>query len=106
MNEEQTLAYLAGFFDGEGCVGVYKKGQHKNHEVRISIAQVDPKPIQLFQSVFGGNIGIQKGNYENRFGIKDLFRLQYTGNRAKDVLANLYPYLIVKREKAAVALES
>jgi hypothetical protein len=99
-NEELTLAYLAGFFDGEGCIGMYDKGTSKG--LKVTVAQIDSKPIELFQSVFGGNIGIQKA----KPGYRNLSRLQYHGPKAKDVLANLYPYLIVKKERAAEALVS
>lgn len=103
MPDDGLLPYLAGFFDGEGCVGVYQtKNRWGKQQVRVSIAQIDPRPIELFASVFGGNIGIQK----SKPGYRNLFRVQYTGGKAKDVLANLYPYLTVKREKAAEALET
>lgn len=104
MNEDAALAYLAGFFDGEGCVGMYPRYDKTTPKkyLKVVVAQIDERPIRMFQEVFGGNIGIQK----SKTGYRNLYRLQYSGDRARDVLANLYPYLTVRREQAALALES
>lgn len=33
-----SLQYLAGFFDGEGCIGIYKNGE-KNYYLTTQLAQ-------------------------------------------------------------------
>ena len=50
--------YIAGYFDGEGCVGLYKKrntsGEIYAVAVRVCIAQQEPDLIVWIHNIFGG----------------------------------------------------
>lgn len=97
------LSYLAGFFDGEGCVGVKKpspkRGQHMPY---ATVSQVRPEVLQRFKSAFGGNI-----RFAAKCGKNGIWCWHHAG--AKGVvpfLREIEPYLLVKRAEAQVVIEA
>ena len=48
-SDEIELSYLAGYFDGEGCIHVSKLGARV-----ISIKSCYPKVVQKFHKIYGG----------------------------------------------------
>jgi hypothetical protein len=99
-----TLAYLAGFFDGEGCVYIVKgkNGEKVQYSMEMSYTNSEIEPLQLAQSVFGGQISSLN---EVRAGRKQVHRLRIRSNQAATALSLIYPYLLVKRERVGIALE-
>lgn len=106
MIDRDLVCYLAGFFDGEGCLNVarvtdpkYRAGYHLT--LRASLSSSNDRPLLRAQAVFGGCICTQKPHGLSR-------RLSYTwtlyGDRAKSFLSALEPHLIVKRQAAQLAV--
>ena len=107
-----TIEYLAGFFDGEGSIGIYwsngssdtrYKSGHKNGSWIRSVSVVNTyRPIlETFQSHFGGRIGqiIKDPKY------KPCFQWQIGSKFGiKTCLDELKPHLIEKREQAKLML--
>lgn len=53
----ERLAYLAGFFDGEGSIGFWKSGRTEAHRYfRLSLANSNHDILLMFQAEFGGTI--------------------------------------------------
>jgi LAGLIDADG endonuclease len=100
-----SLEYLAGYFDGEGCVTFSKVGKNKEdqgwYSLRVAIDSADIEVLQLFVEALGG--GLRK-----RAPRKGHKRQQYSwyvqGARAQEVLTKLLPYLVAKRPQAELAL--
>jgi len=94
---ETNLAYLAGFFDGEGCITV-RPGRRT---FTLTVVQVDPRPLELFRQTFGGRVAERsKPTSPNH---QQVYRWDiYAGSWL--VLNALRPYLIVKAEAADRAL--
>lgn len=95
----EKYAYLAGFFDGEGCISLCKltnkKGRvHYKFAMRCSNTKIEP--LLLFRDVFGGSIrkvvNVRKGK-SNR---KMIYRYQLQCRKAIEALIKLRPYLINK----------
>ena len=89
------IQYCAGFFDGEGCIYI-----RKDNRVRLHLAQNVLPPLDLFQSLYGGNI------YSTGPPPRRGFQLIIC--KKKDVihcLIDLEPYLLVKGNKAREALK-
>jgi len=92
------IEYLAGFFDGEGSISLHEI----RSKVRIRVSQVGEQPLQLYANIFGGMVrfqqittgGLPYYNYDTNDSI-----------RCGKILRSLYPYLLVKQEKAQIALE-
>ena len=90
-------AYIAGFLDGEGCISP-RLHPDRNPQIRLTASQVDIAPLLYIQSRLGGQIAQRDYGY----GTAYVWRLT-SRYAVKDALRQLYPYLIVKRRRAAVA---
>lgn len=94
----RLIEYLAGFFDGEGSISLHEI----RSKVRIRVSQVGEEPLNLYAKVFGGTVRFQQitsgflpyYNYDTNDSI-----------RCGKILMSLYPYLLVKQEKAQIALK-
>jgi hypothetical protein len=88
------LAWAAGFFEGEGCVYIDKKGPY----LRINLAQVDdPYPLERFARAVG--IGTVKGPHKLR-DIKRRYAYDLSKG-AREVMEMLAPYLGERSKKLA-----
>lgn len=94
MNLE--LPYVAGFFDGEGCIALtrHRSGQF---QFNISLSQKHREVLDRVQETFGGSV------YAMRLG--EYYQWRIGGWKAHGVLVQLMPWLIVKRSQAEVILE-
>lgn len=108
--DDSLLHYLAGFFDGEGCVTVIRERKAvRNGEVRdyfypaVSVAQIDRAPLRLFQQAFGGSI-VVAGKAGEGVRQRDCYVWRPFRAATGDVLATLAPLLIVKRWQAELGL--
>jgi hypothetical protein len=91
------LGYLAGFFDGEGCIDGNRRGAAWG--LRVSASNTDERPLRRLQSVFGGSI------YSKRQGDRRSCSVwQASGRKAARFLEVLLPYLVVKRAQAEAGL--
>lgn len=98
------LAYAAGFFDGEGSIGIaFTKNTNgkRYHRLMISIVQTDPRPLLWIKARFGGYMGTGK---MHNLGRKLAYTWQSNSQVAEDFLRTIRPYLIVKAEQADIAL--
>ena len=94
-SEETTLAYFAGFFDGEGCITI----RASKDDLPYLILQTSQKSIAVLEEmrkVFGGNI------HTNTDGS---FIHVTAGKYAEGMLRALLPYLFVKLAQAELAIE-
>lgn len=83
--------YIAGFFDGEGCIHLTPNGQ-----CRIYVTQKNPEILYLIQAQFGGGV--------NRNG--DCYHLQLTKKELMlTFLRAIQPYSVVKRGKVEIAIQ-
>ena len=93
------LAYIAGFFDGEGMVTLNPR--QSEYYLMIRASNNNEKPLRYMYSVFGcGNVRTvePKGN-------RSLSYLwQCFGLEAASVLEQLLPYLQVKKELASLGI--
>jgi hypothetical protein len=102
------LAYWAGFFDGDGCIGIYKYQNkdrwHKSptYSVYMALTIVDKEIVDQFAALFQGSRATRRHRTPNS-------QLQYywtaRGNRAVAVLTKLLPFLRLKKPQAQLALE-
>ena len=89
---EVEKAYLAGFFDGEGWVGIYVHGRYNSPELRVSISQKDVEILHWIQDRYNGNVALHRSN-----GIP---LWQATTHVAYKFLTDIRPYLRFKAAKA------
>lgn len=96
MNDTER-AYLAGFFDGEGTVGMY--GSDLCLTVRV--ANTDRASLERFVSAFGGKVRM----YPARARRQPCYDWVIYGGDAKAMLGELLPFLSVKKAQAFEALK-
>lgn len=105
MNEI-WLSWLAGFFDGEGSIGLWSAGKRKNGEryrtIKLSISQNNEEIIkEIYEMYPEGYIcsSVTKSNNTNW-----VFRI--SGNSACErFVRDILPYTKVKTEKLKSCLE-
>ena len=97
------LEYLAGFFDGEGCVSTEKRsGGGRTRHVSVQVVQIVNfrHILEEYQRRWGGQI-YSKGTHPKR---RRCLTWHTSGNGARKMLTALLPYLRVKRKQARLAL--
>lgn len=90
------LAYLAGFFDGEGCVSL---GQ--DYALVISAGQVVEEPLLMLQSAFGGTVRKVRSKHPSH---QDMHHWTLSRGRASEALECMVPFLHVKRDQAIIGM--
>ena len=110
-----SIQYIAGFFDGEGGVGIsaartFRKEKHPNSGKSVDhvkwrciayITNTDRACLELIRSVIGGNISQTRKQLGKS---RRCFRINLLGHYAKEFLESVLPWLIIKHERAELAL--
>jgi len=99
----EDLIYLAGYFDGEGCVCVSKPDG--NALIAIKVQSGDKDVVDMFAEVFGGYVQFAFPSSRNGLRTKrQQFIWSVAGSKAQAVLWELLPYLRAKWDVVAYAL--
>lgn len=102
---ETEIAYLAGFFDGEGFIIICKDKTrlgNPSYRLRIGASQVIKSPIDLLKDKFGGLVRLQeKPNAKHR----SIYTWEQHSQKAVDTLKILLPYLLTKKDQANFAID-
>lgn len=97
MADTIKLAYIAGFFDGEGSVGSY------NRRHLVTISNTDIRPLQECSKLWGGKISVVlKSKVKNAH--MDIYNWKLYGHNAKQFLEDILPFSIVKADQIKVFL--
>lgn len=109
VSDEIFLAWVAGFFDGEGSVIVeYSKSPESSRGWRTSLhatlTQTSLPCLELVQAKLGGTIKTS----DNRTADTRRWAVQYIwsvrNQNAIEFLQKIYPYSVVKKEQIGLAL--
>ncbi len=101
MTDSEQIAYIAGFFDGEGHIGLNANGTWP--ALRIGANQVVKAPLALIHARYGGYL-VHRDRVKYNPNAQPIWEWSIRAQRAQAVLRELIPYLIVKRERAEHAL--
>ena len=100
MLDSCQLAYIAGFFDGEGCIFPHIP----DGAVHLVISNTKTQTIYEIQKRLGGSIKHYKKT--NKPEEKTVYQWGiYNQKGCLNALKRLYPYLIQKKEQAGIAIE-
>ena len=99
MPRKLSLQYIAGFFDGEGCVNMARL--RSSIFPRVLIVHTDRYILELLQEQFGGDINPVHHRREN-WKPSWIWRLSW--KPAVDFLRKIEPYLVVKDQQALTAI--
>jgi hypothetical protein len=100
---EIEVAYAAGIFDGEGCIHIapYRKRGRPYHRLMVAVTNTDFPLLDWLHARWGGHLG--KPLLTNRHRPCKIWAL--SEGYAYPFLNAVYPYLIVKRRQAELALQ-
>ena len=101
--KKTDLAYLAGFFDGEGSIFLTKASRNAGLELRISISQANRWICEKYRMAFGGAIVKDRNSKPDSWKCAGQWRAG--ANIGLEFLKVVYPYLILKQAEARIAIE-
>jgi hypothetical protein len=98
------LSYFAGFFDGEGSIGIYSNtNKHRGRTLRVQVTQtVTPTSTELLREVqarWGGSLAVM-----NRRERRHAWNWQASARTGRRVLVEIRPWLRLKAAEADIAL--
>src|SRR5215472_5589059 len=100
---ELSLPYLAGFFDGEGSIGIYTSGQSRGRTLRVQITQtITPQSTALLTAMrdrWGGSLCPF-----NKALRRPAWNWQASAARGYVFLCDVRPWLLLKADQADVVL--
>ena len=98
------LIYIAGFFDGEGCIRIGKAYELTNrtyyYNLSVTIGNTDLDVLKYIHGVLGGAL-TKRAITKNR---KDFYGIYWSGKWAKNILLLLLPYLRTKHKQAELGI--
>ena len=98
-------AWLAGFIDGEGCIGLRCAKAHgkKYYLIRIQITQTSIGVLEHVVKITGVNRLCQSKRYGSNQA--DAWKWDADMKDAERILNDILPYLVRKKEVASLAIE-
>lgn len=98
------VEYYAGFFDGEGSVGLYRNGQRTWH-LRTQVTQNQtPQSNELLTELvgaYGGNLAAMRAAIYRGGAV---WNWQLNGAKAVAFLGDILPFLRLKKEQAELGI--
>lgn len=98
------VEYYAGFFDGEGSIGIYRNGG-RNWHLRTQLTQnILPSTTELMlelNALYGGNLSTMRSKIYLGGGA---YNWQLNGDVAVAFLRDIQPHLRLKKEQADIAI--
>ena len=106
MNKKILYAYAAGIIDGEGSIIIRKQKSMTSRigydfDVCVQVCNIRKEIPYWLKQNFGGSF-YQSG--KTTAG-NSIWRWNIAAVKANKLLKVIYPYLLTKRQKAAIALE-
>ncbi len=106
--DTHVLSYLAGIFDGEGCVSIYGDGRktvqdQPLYRLCVCIAIQHRPVLELFVATFGGKIYLSHTN--PKYHRSPYYRLPYMCHKGARVLTYLKPFLRIKADQADLGIK-
>lgn len=96
---EIELSYLAGYFDGEGCIHISKIGARV-----VAIKSCYPKVVQRFYKIYGGWFKKLPNKGKTKVW-RHFYYFRIYGDEALYVIHSLFPFLREKKEQARLFIK-
>jgi hypothetical protein len=106
LNDRELAIWAAGFFDGEGCVSIVRTcvtARHPGyHGLYVVVANGRRDVLDLFCTRWDGRVNVDHPATQRwRAG----FTWRVYGATAAQFLADIAPFVLVKREAVAIGLK-
>jgi hypothetical protein len=105
----ETLAYVAGLFDGEGSIVIgcspgRTKQRNPSYWLQVSITNTDKQLIDWLHDTFRGHIA-DNSHCPSRGKQRPCWAWRVTSKQAQSFLQKILPYLRTKKPQALIAIE-
>ncbi len=102
--QDVDRAWMAGLIDGEGCVSVVAvqptTGVNESHSMRLQVRMADAEAVERVVAITGmSNVTY---DLDTGQGNRPAQQWKISGDKAADALADIYPFLTVKRRQAII----
>lgn len=102
--------YLAGAIDADGCVGIAKmaqtvRGKSLRYDARLQLTNTNLPFLELVKAQYGGHIKIANRGANTSPKWKTGYQLCWGTKSSEVVIRQILPYLIIKKERAELALQ-
>ena len=102
MITENDWAYLAGLFDGEGSVGIYKRKDSPSPSVQLVIQMTDIKDLRdLYELFDAGFFFTFQRNGRKKIGVWKISKR----SDLQEIIPKILPYSRVKRSQLELMLD-
>lgn len=107
MNRNEKLIYMAGFFDGEGCIHLSRQRSGKSGgSLNVIVVQKEREPLDVFLELWPqARMRMTHRRQVQHHGTKAYFQVQLNGQAGAEALLEMLPYLMVKRSQAKLAID-
>lgn len=96
-------AYIAGFIDGEGCIGAFLTASNKLR-VLLTISNTYPFVLAQMATTLGVGRICRLRRHNAKSSYKPCYQLVIRHDDAIKVLRRLLPHLVVKKREAELAI--
>lgn len=96
-----TPEYVAGFFDGEGCVYV-DNTKEKVYVLKITLAQNTKLILEKIKEIYGGNIYTRQPTSTKQY---EVYQWTASGQEAFNFILSIIPHSIVKQQELLRAIQ-
>lgn len=97
-NITTDIAYIAGFFDGEGCIRIKKV--KSCYYLVVHITNSNKSILEFIQERFDGKISFQERGVH-----KTIYQFQLNCGQANDFLKSVIGFLKEKKEQALIGIK-
>ncbi len=106
---EWKWAYLAGLFDGEGCVALTQTRSLSNprlirHYARVVVSNCYVPMLHWIRANFGGCVSVSNANREATGRKPSAMWISHKPSHSMQILNGMLPYLLYKHSEARIAL--
>lgn len=96
-----SAAYVAGLFDGEGCVAT--RHRRRAFAVYARLSMTDPRAMLAIAHEFGGKVSPCKRDRRGK-RTRQCWHWDLFGAKAKVFFETILPYCVVKKDEVALAI--
>lgn len=102
MVTETEKAYIAGYVDADGSIGIHRRSSGKQLTPRLQISSTKLESLLWINGKFPGHIYSSKKKTKTT---SQQYLLCYNSRKARGILEAIHPYLVLKNLQCGLVLE-
>lgn len=103
LSKEQ-LAYMAGFVDADGSIGICSDSANAQCNLRLSVTNRDYRVVKIFANAFGTG-KMRRREHVKHKNWQPIYEWTISANRALYAIKLMRPYLRIKSKQADLGIK-